>query len=69
MIDKYILFPECNSSSHYPSSSSNAPEHRDRITICNYRFRREYTKGVESGPWTVNLLNEFKPADLLLEDD
>lgn len=32
---------------------------KDEITICNYRFIREYTKGVQ-GDWTVNRLGHFK---------
>lgn len=36
----------------------------DRISIANYRFIREFTKGVEDD-WTVNLLNHFKPGEHL----
>ena len=32
-------------------------------TILNYRFIREYTKGVED-TWTVNAVNHFKLMDL-----
>ncbi|XP_055599262.1 m-AAA protease-interacting protein 1, mitochondrial [Uranotaenia lowii] len=42
------------------------PEYRDRISICNYRFIKEFTKGVESD-WTVNVVNHFKPSDLIDE--
>lgn len=35
-------------------------EYQNRMSVCNYRFIREYTKGVESD-WTVNLLNHFRP--------
>lgn len=34
-------------------------EVRDLVYVANYRFIREYTKGVESD-WTVNKLNHFK---------
>ena len=36
-------------------------------TILNYRFIREYTKGVEDS-WTVNAVNHFKLMDLERED-
>ncbi|XP_055639663.1 m-AAA protease-interacting protein 1, mitochondrial [Toxorhynchites rutilus septentrionalis] len=39
------------------------PEFRDKISICNYRFIKEFTKGVESD-WTVNIVSHFKPNDI-----
>ena len=36
-------------------------------TILNYRFIREYTKGVEDS-WTVNAVNHFKLMDVENED-
>ena len=36
-------------------------------TILNYRFIREYTKGVEDS-WTVNAVNHFKIMDIEKED-
>lgn len=42
------------------------PEYRDKISICNYRFIKEFTKGVESD-WTVNIVSHFKPSDLIDE--
>ncbi|XP_058816861.1 m-AAA protease-interacting protein 1, mitochondrial [Topomyia yanbarensis] len=42
------------------------PEFRDKISICNYRFIKEFTKGVDSD-WTVNVVNHFKPSDLVDE--
>ncbi|CAG9830150.1 unnamed protein product [Diabrotica balteata] len=45
-----------------PLNMGMLPEYQQRISICNYRFIREFTKGVE-GDWTVNLLNHFKPID------
>ena len=38
------------------------PEYQKKISICNYRFIREYTKGKE-GEWTINMLNHFRPID------
>lgn len=45
-----------------PINIGSSPEFRSRISISNYRFIREYTKGVESD-WTINMLNHFKPSD------
>ena len=45
-----------------PLNMGLLPEYRDKIFICNYRFIREFTKGVED-QWTVNVINHFKPAD------
>uniref|UniRef100_A0A182M7X0 Juvenile hormone esterase binding protein n=1 Tax=Anopheles culicifacies TaxID=139723 RepID=A0A182M7X0_9DIPT len=42
------------------------PEFRDKISICNYRFIKEFTKGVDSD-WTVNVVNHFKPSDYIEE--
>ncbi|XP_055692669.1 m-AAA protease-interacting protein 1, mitochondrial [Lutzomyia longipalpis] len=42
------------------------PDYRDKISICNYRFIKEFTKGKESD-WTINVVNHFKPNDLLDE--
>ncbi|CAH1788792.1 unnamed protein product, partial [Owenia fusiformis] len=33
----------------------------ENLYVCNYRFRREYTKGVEDD-WTINKLNHFTPS-------
>ncbi|XP_018333612.2 m-AAA protease-interacting protein 1, mitochondrial [Agrilus planipennis] len=49
-----------------PLNMGMLPEYRTRILICNYRFVREFTKGVEE-EWTINLLNHFKPTDLIDE--
>ncbi|XP_067001257.1 m-AAA protease-interacting protein 1, mitochondrial isoform X2 [Anabrus simplex] len=46
-----------------PVNMGTMAEYRDKIIICNYRFVREFTKGVESH-WTVNVLNYFRPVDL-----
>lgn len=45
-----------------PLNLGMLPEYQEKISICNYRFVREYTKGQESG-WIVNLLNHFRPVD------
>ncbi|RZC41529.1 C2orf47 -like protein, mitochondrial [Asbolus verrucosus] len=45
-----------------PLNMGMLPEYQNRISICNYRFIKEFTKGVESD-WTINLLNHFKPID------
>lgn len=45
-----------------PLNMGMLPEYQQNIFICNYRFIREFTKGVD-GDWTVNLLNHFKPID------
>lgn len=37
-------------------------KHRDRIMIGNYRFIREFTKGVNS-QWTVNMVHHFRLTD------
>ena len=42
------------------------PEYQDKIFICNYRFKKEFTTGNQSD-WTVNVLNHFKPVDLISE--
>uniref|UniRef100_A0A1B6BYB6 Tim44-like domain-containing protein n=1 Tax=Clastoptera arizonana TaxID=38151 RepID=A0A1B6BYB6_9HEMI len=45
-----------------PLNMGVLPEYRDKIYICNYRFIREFTKGVQ-GDWTINAINHFRPAD------
>lgn len=41
----------------------NVQKHKSNITIANYRFVREYTKGKEDQGWTINLLNHIRPAE------
>ena len=36
--------------------------HRENLVILNYRFIREFTKGVQ-GQWIVNLVNHFRLPD------
>ncbi|CAH1163606.1 unnamed protein product [Phaedon cochleariae] len=45
-----------------PLNMGMMPEYQKNISISNYRFIREFTKGVE-GDWTVNLMNHFRPID------
>ncbi|XP_060532591.1 m-AAA protease-interacting protein 1, mitochondrial [Cylas formicarius] len=45
-----------------PINMGMLPEYQSRISICNYRFIREFTKGVD-GDWTINFLNHFRPVD------
>uniref|UniRef100_A0A1B6LUF9 Uncharacterized protein n=1 Tax=Graphocephala atropunctata TaxID=36148 RepID=A0A1B6LUF9_9HEMI len=44
-----------------PVNLGMMPEYQDRLFICNYRFIREFTKGVQDD-WTVNAINHFKPS-------
>lgn len=44
-------------------SYSVQPEYQDKIFILNYRFIREFTKGVEDS-WWVNIVNHFQPHAL-----
>lgn len=43
-----------------PESMKDMVEFQDKIFICNYRFIREFTKGVND-EWTINAVNHFKP--------
>ncbi|KAK9874049.1 hypothetical protein WA026_002406 [Henosepilachna vigintioctopunctata] len=45
-----------------PMNIGLIPEYRDKISIANYRFIKEFKKGVESD-WTINLMNHFRPSD------
>lgn len=38
------------------------PEFREKLFILNYRYIREYSKGV-SDQWTLNIVNHFKPGE------
>ncbi|KAF9803871.1 hypothetical protein SFRURICE_013148 [Spodoptera frugiperda] len=40
------------------------PEYQDKIFILNYRFIREFTKGVEDS-WWINIVNHFQPQNLI----
>uniref|UniRef100_T1JDZ2 Tim44-like domain-containing protein n=1 Tax=Strigamia maritima TaxID=126957 RepID=T1JDZ2_STRMM len=50
----------------YPETTFyNIMDHKDRISVSNYRFIRDYTEGNKlSGHWMINKLNHFKPLDL-----
>lgn len=47
-----------------PINMGMMPEYREKIYILNYRFIREFTKGVQD-EWTINAINHFKPSDHL----
>lgn len=47
-----------------PINIGMMPEYQSKMSIANYRFIKEFTKGVDSD-WTINLLNHFRPIDLL----
>ncbi|XP_075986196.1 m-AAA protease-interacting protein 1, mitochondrial-like [Anticarsia gemmatalis] len=47
-----------------PISLGVQPEYQDKIFILNYRFIREFTKGVEDS-WWVNIVNHFQPHTLM----
>ncbi|GLV40614.1 uncharacterized protein CBL_04416 [Carabus blaptoides fortunei] len=47
-----------------PLNVGMLPQYRENLSICNYRFIKEFTKGIDSD-WTVNLLNHFKPSDYI----
>ncbi|XP_063374539.1 uncharacterized protein LOC134662202 [Cydia amplana] len=47
-----------------PVSLGVQPEYQDKIFILNYRFIREFTKGVEDS-WWVNIVNHFQPQSLM----
>lgn len=40
-------------------------KHKEMITVCNYRFVREFTHGVKPD-WTINMINHFKPQDYFI---
>ncbi|XP_045454962.1 uncharacterized protein LOC123664465 [Melitaea cinxia] len=46
-----------------PISLGVQPEYQEKIFILNYRFIREFTKGVEDS-WWVNIVNHFQPHTL-----
>uniref|UniRef100_A0A1B6HW95 Uncharacterized protein n=1 Tax=Homalodisca liturata TaxID=320908 RepID=A0A1B6HW95_9HEMI len=50
-----------DSGANLPVNLGMMPEYQDKLYICNYRFIREFTKGVQDD-WTVNAINHFKPV-------
>ncbi|KAG0729878.1 hypothetical protein GWK47_029429 [Chionoecetes opilio] len=52
------------SSGESPGGVRAVYENHDRISIANYRFIREFTKGVVDD-WTISLANHFKPGELI----
>ncbi|KAI9583725.1 m-AAA protease-interacting protein 1, mitochondrial [Glossina fuscipes] len=49
-----------------PWNMGTMPEYQDKVFVCNYRFIKEFTSGYESD-WTINVVNHFKPLDLINE--
>ncbi|KAG4072872.1 hypothetical protein HA402_002615 [Bradysia odoriphaga] len=49
-----------------PLNVGMLPEYRDKISICNYRFIKQFTQGFESD-WTVNVASHYKPIDMVNE--
>ncbi|XP_028031208.1 m-AAA protease-interacting protein 1, mitochondrial-like isoform X1 [Bombyx mandarina] len=47
-----------------PITLGAQPQYQDNIFILNYRFIREFTKGVEDS-WWVNIVNHFQPHMLI----
>ncbi|XP_011194955.1 m-AAA protease-interacting protein 1, mitochondrial [Zeugodacus cucurbitae] len=55
-----------NRGEEIPWNMGSLPEYQDKVFVCNYRFKKEFTNDNESD-WTVNALNHFKPIDLVRE--
>ncbi|XP_054740295.1 m-AAA protease-interacting protein 1, mitochondrial [Anastrepha obliqua] len=55
-----------NRGEEIPWNMGTLPEYQDKVFVCNYRFKKEFTSENESD-WTVNALNHFKPIDLVRE--
>ncbi|XP_017865095.1 PREDICTED: uncharacterized protein C2orf47 homolog, mitochondrial [Drosophila arizonae] len=49
-----------------PWNMGTMPEYQDRVFICNYRFKKEFTAGQQSD-WTINVANHFRAIDLINE--
>ncbi|CAD6998691.1 unnamed protein product [Ceratitis capitata] len=56
-----------NRGEEIPWNMGSLPEYQDKVFVCNYRFKKEFTSDAESD-WTVNALNHFKPIDLVREN-
>lgn len=50
-----------------PWNMGGIPEYENKVFICNYRFIKEFTVGSETD-WTVNVVNHFKPIDLMIDE-
>ena len=46
-----------------PMNMGMMPEYQRLLFACNYRYVREFTKGVESS-WTINMVNHFMLASV-----
>ncbi|XP_014097581.1 m-AAA protease-interacting protein 1, mitochondrial isoform X1 [Bactrocera oleae] len=55
-----------NRGEEIPWNMGTLPEYQDKVFVCNYRFKKEFTNDNVSD-WTVNALNHFKPIDLVRE--
>lgn len=55
-----------DSGEEIPWNMGMLPEYQDKVFVCNYRFIKEFTTGQESD-WTINIVNHFKPIDLINE--
>ncbi|KAJ6632718.1 m-AAA protease-interacting protein 1, mitochondrial [Pseudolycoriella hygida] len=49
-----------------PLNIGTLPQYRGKVSICNYRFIKQFTQGHESD-WTVNVAHHFRPIDQLNE--
>ncbi|ALC42368.1 CG3776 [Drosophila busckii] len=49
-----------------PWNMGTMPEYQDKVFICNYRFKKEFTSGQHSD-WTINVANHFRAIDLINE--
>ncbi|KAL8618003.1 hypothetical protein ACOMHN_040227 [Nucella lapillus] len=62
-----VVLHGCHNLEDNPPSSlsdlyGHMGENPDNFYVCNYRFIREFTKGVEDS-WTINKLNHFLPFE------
>jgi hypothetical protein len=40
-----------------------AEDTRNSVMVCNYRFFKDFTDGVNRPDWIINMVNQFLPAD------
>jgi len=40
-----------------------AEDTRNNVMVCNYRFFRDFTDGINQPNWIINMVNQFLPAD------
>nr|KAG5713547.1 hypothetical protein BaRGS_024595 [Batillaria attramentaria] len=67
-----VVLHGCHDMEERPNSLSDLYNHMgenpDKFYVCNYRFIREFTKGVDDS-WTINKLNHFLPFVPPEDDD